>query len=103
MDELNFISNHLFISGLDKAAQTPVFMCKNLIRKLAFTRLSSKEFEITTQNEDLVRNIIHSFCKEFKIIAPNKYTLPYIMGMYKAHKNDFRWITNAHDCAFSSV
>ena len=25
MDELNFISNHLFISGLDKAAQTPGF------------------------------------------------------------------------------
>ena len=25
------------------------------------------------------------------------------MGMYKAHKNDFRWITNAHNCAFSSI
>ena len=41
-------------------------MCKNLIRKLAFTRLSSKEFEVTTQNEDLVRNIVHSFVRNLK-------------------------------------
>ena len=25
------------------------------------------------------------------------------MGFYKIHKNDFRWVTNAHNCVFSSL
>ena len=88
---------------MDKAAQTPVFMCKKLIRCLAFKRLSSLEFVKTHQNEDFLQELVKTFCKEFKIFTPNSFTFPYIMGMYKAHKNDFRWITNAHDCAFTSI
>ena len=92
----------MFILGLDKASQTPVFMCKKLIRLLALKRLSSKEFVTSCDNESMVQEMIQSFCKEFKITNPNKYSFPYITDMYKAHKNYFRWITSAHNCAFSS-
>lgn len=103
MNELNFVTSHLFISGLDKAGQTPVFICKKVIRLLAQKRISSVEFELSCQSEEMLLDLTQDFCKEFKILNPSSYTFPYIMGMYKAHKDDFHWITNVHNCAFSSI
>ncbi|GBG63403.1 hypothetical protein CBR_g38026 [Chara braunii] len=42
--ELEFLTGRFLICPTDKAPNTPVFVCKNFIRKLAFQRLSGPEF-----------------------------------------------------------
>ncbi|GBG64106.1 hypothetical protein CBR_g40554 [Chara braunii] len=42
--ELDFITGRFLICLTDKAPNTPTFVCKNFIRKLAFQRLSGPEF-----------------------------------------------------------
>lgn len=103
MDEINYLTNHLYIFGLDKAAQTPVFMCKALIRSLSHDRLSSVEFNPCLMEEQELFENIKRFSKELKMEEPSQWSLPFIMGMYKVHKKDIRWITNAHNCSFSII
>lgn len=44
LDEISWLQKHLYIAGLDKAANTPCFICLTLIWSQALVRLSSIEF-----------------------------------------------------------
>ncbi|EFJ04611.1 hypothetical protein SELMODRAFT_432251 [Selaginella moellendorffii] len=39
----------------------------------------------------------------YQEFPPQQPDLPYLMGIYKAHKNKMRWLTNADGCVFSEI
>ena len=100
-NELNWLIEHVYISGLDKASNNACFICVDHIRKQALERLNSPDFlpcmnngqwssieEVTT----VITNAIHDIISELNI---DSNELPYIMAIYKFHKQKYRWISNA--------
>ena len=105
LDQILWLKEHFYFSGLDKSSQTVVVICKCLIRIKARERVSATEFLDcrlpleTIQNKYLCCiNSLFSF-----IPPPLALDLPFLMATYKIHKQSFRWLTNAHNCLFSSA
>ena len=47
--------------------------------------------------------IVSKYYKSIYFPLQSNNRLPFLVGMYKAHKEDFRWITIAHNCMFSNI
>jgi len=108
-NEIRWITENLFCSGLDKAANNCCFICTKHIRFMALERLSSPDF-IPCKDDSawlLPTHIIDKICGDLSSILPEVtiqfYALPYIMATYKIHKKKYRWITNASRTVFSGL
>ncbi|GBG72900.1 hypothetical protein CBR_g12620 [Chara braunii] len=92
--ELEFLTGRFLICPTDKAPNTPAFVCKNFIRKLAFQRLSEPEFASIAAPPASVIARIQGELSAMPALPMAPPTLPYLMTVFKAHKDAFRWITN---------
>lgn len=108
--ELEELSSRFYFSGVDKAAQTPMFKCIDHERLQAYHRLAGPDFRpcVTSEGELMrIEDVLSNVCDEVQHLLPEFPTeydrLPYIFSMYKEHKGKHRWLTNAHNCVFSSV
>ncbi|EFJ17407.1 hypothetical protein SELMODRAFT_421014 [Selaginella moellendorffii] len=106
--QLEWVHKHLYISGADKAANTPTFFCKTLAREQALARMNSDDFSLVVSDnnvpetpEQVVKQLLGE--PPLQEFPPQKPDLPYLMGIYKAHKNKMRWLTNADGCIFSEI
>ncbi|GBG93012.1 hypothetical protein CBR_g58150 [Chara braunii] len=99
--ELKFLVGHFLICPTDTAPNTPAFVCKNFIRKLAFQRLSGLEFASIAAPPNAVVARIQGELSAFLALPMAPLALPYLMTVFKAHKGAFRWITNTVDTVIS--
>ena len=108
-NELTWLLKHVFISGLDKATSTACFICIFHIRKQALLRLNGPDFEPCQHDEswdsiEVVTNKVKSELIELIPELPiNEVELPYIMGIYKFHKEKYRWISNAFGSIYVNI
>jgi hypothetical protein len=108
-DELQWLQQHLFIAGLDKAASNASFICIHHIRAQALIRLQGKDFSPYQQNGSWLdplqktEELFNEICSLLPEIPLQTARLPYLMGTFKQHKNTYRWLTNAHDSVFSAI
>ncbi|EFJ25637.1 hypothetical protein SELMODRAFT_413840 [Selaginella moellendorffii] len=95
--QLEWVHKHLYISGADKAANTPTFFCKTLAHEEALARMNSDDFSLVVSDNNVPET------PEQVEFPPQQPDLPYLMGIYKAHKNKMRWLTNVDECVFSEI
>ena len=108
-NETKWLLQHLYCSGLDKAANNACFICIKHIRLMAYERLMGNDFlpckngsiwslptTILDQTSFDLRRILPEFMPQFQ-------TLPYLMATYKQHKGKYRWLTNAFQTVFSNI
>ncbi|EFJ12422.1 hypothetical protein SELMODRAFT_425444 [Selaginella moellendorffii] len=105
---IQWLQKHLYIAGTDKAANTPSFLCIRLVRLEAMNRVRSSNFEPLLHNSAQATTpveCINSLLQEEVLLTfnPERIKLPYLMCIYKAHKDKLRWLTNAADCIFSEI
>ena len=99
----------MFIAGLHKAASNASFICINDIRAQALVRLQGKDFAPCRQNNSWINplkkaeDLFEEICLLLHEIPLHIAQLPYLMGMFKQHKNTYRWLTNAHNSVFSTI
>ena len=100
-DELEWLLNHVYISGLDKASNNACFICVDHIRKQAFQRLNSPDFLPCLENgkwlsiDEVTSNLHTTIHEMIPGLTIDSLELPYIMAIYKFHKKKYRWISNA--------
>ncbi|GBG72615.1 hypothetical protein CBR_g12188 [Chara braunii] len=99
--ELDFITGRFLICPTNKAPNTPAFVCKNFIRKLAFQRLSGPEFACTDMPPAAVISRIQLELSATAALPVAPAALSYLMTVLKAHKGAFRWITNTANSIIS--
>ena len=108
-DELAWITENLFCSGLDKAANKCCFIYIRHLRFMALERLSSPDYQpCKDDNTWLLRShMLLKVCTDLtnivlELIIPYE-ALPYIMATYKQHKQKYGWLTNAAHTAYSEI
>ena len=100
-NELNWLIEHVYISGLDKASNNACFICVDHIRKQALERLNSPDFLPCFNNgrwssvEEVTLSITNAIREIIPELQIDSNELPYIMAIYKFHKQKYRWISNA--------
>jgi hypothetical protein len=108
-NELDWLLNHLFISGLDKAANNASFMCIRHIRLQAYQRLMGPDFipcmsgqtwSLPTAVFDIVKMELSQLLPEAQ---PSYNALPFLMASYKQHKQTYRWLTNAFHTIYTNI
>ncbi|GBG83088.1 hypothetical protein CBR_g36706 [Chara braunii] len=99
--ELRFLTSRFLICPTDKAPNTPAFVCKNFVRKLAIQRLSGPEFTSIPSPLQAVIARIQGELSAFRALPATTTALPYLMTVYKAHKGTFHWITNTANTVIS--
>ncbi|GBG67480.1 hypothetical protein CBR_g615 [Chara braunii] len=99
--ELAFLTSKFLICPTDKAPNTPAFVCKSFIGKLAFQRLSGPEFASIPMPPAAVVSLIRGELSAFRALPATATSLPYLMAVLKAHKGTFRWITNTANTVIS--
>ena len=108
-DEILWLTQHLFCSGLDKATNNCCFICIRHLRLMALERLSGPDFHPCKDgNVWLLRShILEKVCNDLKNLLPelqiNFEALPYLMATYKQHKGKYRWLTNAFQTTYSGI
>lgn len=109
LDELAWLTSHLFCSGLDKAANNACFICVKHVRLMALERLCGPDFMPCRENTtwDLPSTVLDLTSREIKELIPELQTLqralPYLMCTYKLHKNKYRWLTNAFQTIYTNL
>jgi hypothetical protein len=108
-NELKWLLKHMFISGLDKAASNACFICIFHIRHQTLLRLNGPEFEPCKYNGiwDSIDVVTTKIKTELTNIIPElligESELPYLMAIYKFHKQKYRWISNAFGSIYVNV
>jgi hypothetical protein len=108
-NELNWLLSHLFISGLDKAANNASFMCIRHIRLQAYQRLMGPDFSpyMTKKTWSLPTAIFDTVKLELIQLLPEAQpsynALPFLMASYKQHKHTYRWLTNAAHTVYTNI
>ena len=108
-NEIAWITDNLFYSGLDKAANNCCFVCIKHIRFMALERLSGPDFQPCKDDGMwlLRSHMLLKISTHLKDILPElgitSEALPYIMATYKLHKQKYRWLTNAANTIYSSI
>ena len=109
VNEIEWLTQHLLCTGLDKAANNCSFICIKHIRLMALERLSSSDFQpckddmswlLPTHMLEKIQVDLRNILPEIKIAHQ---ALPYLMATYKQHKNKYRWITNAFQTCYSGI
>jgi hypothetical protein len=109
LNEIDWLSKHLYCAGLDKASNNACFICIKHIRLQALERLMGKDFApCKTQDIWALPTSIFDSVKEQLLTLlpecpPNFNALPYLMATYKLHKTKYRWFTNAFQTVFSNI
>jgi hypothetical protein len=109
MDELAWVQQYLFISGLDKASANASFICISHIRAQALLRLQGKDFAPCMLDEGWINpehkaeELFEDICALLPELPLRIARLPYLMGTFKQHKNAYRWLTNAHNSIYSTI
>ena len=109
MNELQWILQSLFIAGLDKASSNASFICINHIRAQALLRLQGKDFSPCQDNGKWIDptkkadEVFEEICSLLPELPIQSAKLPYLMGIFKQHKNTYRWLTNAHLSVYSTI
>jgi hypothetical protein len=107
-EELQWIQQYVFIAGLDKAASNASFICISHMRAQALARLQGKDFAPCLLNNSwinptrMAEQLFEQICLLLPEIPLRIARLPYLMGIFKQHKNTYRWLTNAHNSIFSN-
>ena len=107
-NELNWLLEHVYISGLDKASNA-CFICVDHIRRQALERLSSPDFLPCHNNgqwlsiEEITDNIRQAILELMPELPVDSNELPYIMAIYKFHKQKYRWISNAFGSIYVNI
>jgi hypothetical protein len=108
-NETTWILQHLYCSGLDKAANNACFICIKHIRLQALERLSGVDFApcITNLIWCLPSQILDQVSQDLMKILPESpppyQALPYLMATFKQHKGKYRWLINAYCTVFSNI
>ena len=108
-NEVQWLLQHVYCSGLDKASNNACFMCIKHIRLMALERLMCNDFlpcksgllwKLPTAILDQVSVELKNILPEF---LPPYQALPYLMATFKQHKGKYRWLTNAFQTVFSNI
>ncbi|GBG84684.1 hypothetical protein CBR_g39059 [Chara braunii] len=99
--ELQFLTGRFLICPTDKAPNTPTFVCKHFIRKLAFKRLSDPEFASINAPPMAVISHIPGELSALPALPAAPAALPYLITVLKVHKGTFRRITNTANTIIS--
>ena len=108
-NELHWLLQNLYCSGLDKASNNACFMCIKHIRLMALQRLMCNDFlpckvgqvwQLPTAILDQVTVDLRDILPEF---LPPYQALPYLMATFKQHKGKYKWLTNAFQTVFSNI
>jgi hypothetical protein len=108
-NKLQWLAEHLYYAGLDKATNNACFMCIKYIHLQAFQRLMGSNFtpckdltlwSLPTSILDLAKLQLTRLLPE---CPPIFNALPYLMASYKLHKTKYRWLTNAFQTVFSNL
>jgi hypothetical protein len=108
-NELDWLSTHLYCSGLDKADNNACFIYVKHIRLQALECLTGSDFTPCKDNSlwTLSYTILDQVSEELKQVLPESpppyQALPYLMATYKQHKTKYRWLTNAYCTVFSNI
>ena len=108
-NELTWILKHMFIFSLDKAASNACFICIFHIRHQALLRLNGPDFEPCQHNGiwDSIGVVTNKIKTELTNLIPElpigELELPYIMAIYKFHKQKYTWISNAFGSIYVNV
>ncbi|GBG76954.1 hypothetical protein CBR_g23284 [Chara braunii] len=94
--EIEWITDRFLVCPTDKAPHTPTFVCINFISRLALERLLGPDLVPVEEAPALVGTRFLQEAASFVPVAhlEDIMPLPYLMAVYKAHKEAFRWITN---------
>ncbi|GBG77894.1 hypothetical protein CBR_g25826 [Chara braunii] len=101
--EIEVLTGRFLVTAKDKAANTPTFVCDNIIREFAVKRLSSPDFVLLHEEPELIEAAIHAETEHLVVLPHAGASLPYLMAVFKAHKWSFRWITNTANSVVSSM
>jgi hypothetical protein len=108
-NELQWLLQNVYCSGLDKASNNACFICIKHIRLMALDRLMGNDFspcklgqvwQLPTAILDQVSVDLRNILPEF---LPPYQALPYLMATFKQHKGKYRWLTNAFQTVFSNI
>ena len=108
-NEIEWLLQHLYCSGLDKAANNAIFICIKHMRFMALERLSGPDFLPCMENSKWVlpSEILSLTVQEITALVPellvSYQALPYLMSTYKMHKNKYRWLTNAFQTVYTNI
>ena len=108
-NEIEWLLQHLYCAGLDKAANNACFICIKHIRFQALKRLMGKDFSPCKNHDiwELPTSIFDTVKRQLMTLVPEcppcYNALPYLMATYKLHKTKYRWITNAYQTVFSNL
>jgi hypothetical protein len=108
-NEIEWLLQYLYCSGLDKATNNACFVCIKHIRLQALERLSRQDFVPCKENGlwKLPTSVLDQVSEEVERILPKSpppyQALPYLMATYKQHKSKYRWLTNAYCTVFSNI
>jgi hypothetical protein len=108
-NELTWKLKHVFISGLDKAANNAYFICISHIRCQTLARLNGPDFASCCNDgvwqslEDISSIITTDLAKLILELPLCGVELPYIMTIYKFHKKKYRWISNAFGSVYVNI
>ena len=106
-EAIKLIILHIYVNGLDKAANTPHAQCKMNTRTQASIRLNGPQFKqiisedgrLTWSDEFALNKFISGIETCGLIYDPENFTVPtrppLLYNTYKWSKKDYRWITDA--------
>ncbi|GBG87136.1 hypothetical protein CBR_g44593 [Chara braunii] len=101
--EIDFLTERFLVSPTDKSANTPSFVCTNFIRTLALRRLLGPDFVMQQEDPQQIISTIKASLTHLPVLPIAHDVLPYLMSVYKAHKQSFRWITNTANTVMSPM
>jgi hypothetical protein len=108
-NELQWLFEHLYCVGLDKAANNACFICIKHIHLQAFQRLmridfsSCKDLTLWSLPTSILDLVKLQFIELLPKCPPIFNTLPYLMAYYKLHKTKYKWFTNAFQTVLSNL
>lgn len=93
--ELEFLSQHFFIVGLDKASNNACIIYTYHIRVHALHRLWEKDFQLALHNiNDTISFLQDQLLELLPEIQFRDVGLPFLMATYKLHKKKYQWLMN---------
>ncbi|GBG85880.1 hypothetical protein CBR_g40692 [Chara braunii] len=101
--EIDFLTERFLVVPTDKSANTPSFVCANFIRVLALHRLQGEDFVLQQEDPEHIIPAIKEELTHLPALPVPRDALPYLMAVYKAHKQSFRWITNTANTVVSPM
>ncbi|GBG84735.1 hypothetical protein CBR_g39112 [Chara braunii] len=101
--DIDFLTERFLVAPTYKYANTPSFVCTNFIRVLALRRLQGADFVLQQEDPEQLIPVMKEQLNNLPALSVPRDALPYLMTVYKAHKQSFRWITNTADTVVSPM